>query len=491
MQKDKVVLKPVFSLPPTVYVPILWALIAGGILFLVFFLHGIQNTGSSIEVRTTPKRASVFIDGEFFSTDADSLFLPSGTYALEVRKTGYRSYQQSITTSNRIFATLFFRPRLRIAVDLELDDEEKIIQALGDALSLSTTISENSVFIGEASLSLAVEEALEIGAEPLAIRLMLAAIPYNAGAHNHADFDQALAMLETFDSELVTRLSTMIQEGYPNIAFATTIISPSLQEILTSSDADPAIVPKTQFFDEAIRDRRRGSGGSLLVAGMPFRFVQGGIGYVYQNTGLVYPQEFLLPDFYIMEEEVSLAQFRAFIDSDYIDGLSDLDEAALYDLQSLEALTDSDAMRFVSLQGARLFARYINDRIAGTAIGQDWTARLPYSQEWEYAALIDDSYIQTSWRAGEDAVSASQGSIGLRAMFGGVWEWTENPFSPLHGYIDESNLSHGLLQEVRGASWIQEKRDVLSTVRGLQNPEWMTPYLGFRIILVRKTQHSE
>ena len=77
-------------------------------------------------------------------------------------------------------------------------------------------------------------------------------------------------------------------------------------------------------------------------------------------------------------------------------------------------------------------------------------------------------------------------------MLGNLWEWCDNYYLPadtLFGrYGMENTAYQGAEKAVRGGSWANKARSVSAVSRGSQEPSWCTPFLGFRVVLVKKAQ---
>lgn len=473
---------------PTVYIPIIWGVLGIAIIFLVFLLHGIRNRGSIVEITVSPPKASIFVDNEFFGTDADKSFLPSGSYTLEVQKTGYVPHIENLKTSNRIFGTLFFPSRKRISVELQLKDENIVLGSAINDFSWSSDINENVVFGSKLPLTETVSEVLMIGNTDLALRLLTKAIPFLPGEKNHYDFLTALDRLEEYDPAVFADALSIFASMHPYLAHSEGRISAEVlqrMEIGLTTGSNEESVRTTHNYLTQMAERQQESGDPLVIAGIEFSSLRGGLSYMFGENGIIYPQPYDLPDFFIMQDEISIAQYEQFFSSPFASGYPEDIRASYASFDELDASVDEeDAMRFVSLAGARAFADYINELLSETTYGNDWIARLPYAHEWEYATQINNSHGAISTKT--EALNSE--SIGLRDLTGGVWEWMEQPYNPLYGFVNDKDLVSVDLQEVRGGATHSEEETFSPQIRGMQEVDWKTEFLGFRLVLVPKQE---
>jgi len=204
-------------------------------------------------------------------------------------------------------------------------------------------------------------------------------------------------------------------------------------------------------------------------------------------------------EFYIAKYLVTVAQFRAFIETtgfqpNNIDALRDPDNRPVHSISWHEALKYCDWLNEQLSNGAGPIADLV--RVGGYRI------TLPSELEWEKAArggLRDAVY---SWGDDTDANRANYSDTGISAtstvgcfpangfglhdMLGNVLEWTRShlkdyPYTP----DGRENLGAGenVLRVVRGGSWYDLRLNARCACRYGNHPVNRLDILGFRVVL--------
>lgn len=145
-------------------------------------------------------------------------------------------------------------------------------------------------------------------------------------------------------------------------------------------------------------------------------------------------------------------------------------------LYGLKKVHPEDPVTHISYYEAEAYARW-----AG--------ARLPREGEWEVACqncrleghLVEDEIYQPIAR------QQDQGN-GLHQMYGGVWEWTQSPYTPYPGYkplegaLGEYNGKFMINQMVlRGGSCATSGTHIRSTYRNFFHPHLRWQFTGLRL----------
>lgn len=209
--------------------------------------------------------------------------------------------------------------------------------------------------------------------------------------------------------------------------------------------------------------------------------------------------ELNLPEFYIGRYEVTVAQFRAFVDA----------TGFQVDAQTLQA-PPTHPVAFVSWPDALAYSRWLEGTLLGwsgtpaeirIALEDGWRISLPSEVEWEKAARGSDGRI-FPWgneprrglaNLGGSGTAPVGGSLcaecayGLADMSGNVWEWTRSPYQP-YPYTerdDREGLDADALWVMRGGGFGDTEQNARAAVRGGADPGVRRDFIGFRLVLSR------
>lgn len=206
-----------------------------------------------------------------------------------------------------------------------------------------------------------------------------------------------------------------------------------------------------------------------------------------------------LPTLYVGRYEVTVAQFRAFVEATGYRA----DPAAVAGLADhpVVAVSWTDALSYVRwLEGQLRESRETPAELA-RLLGEGWRVTLPTEAEWEKAARGTDGRIYT-WgdeprRDRANFMSEGTqpvGSLpcpecphGLADMAGNVWEWTRTPFraAPYNGGASPTDLREDALWVMRGGSFADPERNVRAAIRGGADPGARRSFIGFRLAISR------
>ena len=204
-----------------------------------------------------------------------------------------------------------------------------------------------------------------------------------------------------------------------------------------------------------------------------------------------------LPLFYISRYEVTVAQFRTFIE----------ETGFRADGRALRARSDHPVVA-ISWTDALAYSRWLDKMlrewpqippVLGRLLRDGGQVTLPSEAEWEKAARGADGRIYP-WgnqprrdRANFDGTSTTPvGSFecrecpfGLSDMAGNVWEWTRSPYQPYpyNENDDRKTLDTDALWVMRGGSFGDPPRNVRAATRGGADPGVRRLFIGFRIVL--------
>ncbi len=206
-----------------------------------------------------------------------------------------------------------------------------------------------------------------------------------------------------------------------------------------------------------------------------------------------------LPAFYIGRYEVTVAQFRAFVEA----------TGFRADRQALGGSLDHP-VRFVSWPDALAYCRWLEKTLTesshtppqlGRLLHGGWRVTLPTEAQWEKAARGSDGRI-FPWgnepredRANFQGTSVTRvGSFScpecpfpLSDMSGNVWELTRSAYRP-YPYDprdDNLDLEADALWVMRGGSYSDSEQNIRTAIRAGVDPGARRSFIGFRVVLSR------
>lgn len=207
----------------------------------------------------------------------------------------------------------------------------------------------------------------------------------------------------------------------------------------------------------------------------------------------------VLEAYFIGRYEVTVAQFRAFVEAS---GFG-VDPAALQAPPNhpVTSISWPDALAYAAWLKARLVEWPQTPAPLARALSEGWRVGLPSEAEWEKAARGTDGRIYPwgdaprSDRANYRRVATMPvGSFpcpecpfGLLDMSGNVWELTRSPYQdyPYDEADDLADLDVDALWVRRGGHFAANEEDIRTAVRGGVAPGARRPFIGFRLVISR------
>lgn len=507
-EQIEVKLKPILGLMPQIYVPMVYAVLAALLLFLVLFLPGIRNHGTLITFHSTPPDAAVFVDGNYAGYTPGTFFVESGTREITVSRPGFESAEYSQRVGGRLFASFFFPRRNTIRSELTLGSGEP------------TDLSEQAAR-GFAHWAVSGEASGRFEMPPVARSLSndLSALRQVEGRHALEGWSAFLARSLPAVSSEASLLDLV--SGTLAVTAETGVATPSGVAALVQAAADAPPALAIQLADILRRD------GETLLLDSPWHTIAadqlvavantdsalepastgatlaaGGLNWVSVSSGSLllpgasgadrggdYPRLRNLGDFFVSETEVPIGLYARFVsersfwapenrDSIVAAGLADQHYLSGVDLDPSSDLPITE----ISAAAAAAFATWLDEQVP------EGTVRLPSEDEWDAALVASQAEdgIFASNSAGGPVPVALAGSAGdITGLLGNVWEWTATPFArysflyPADGYVPAN-----LRRVVRGGGWATGALGFSPWDRGAIPPEWTSPFIGIRLVLV-------
>lgn len=203
------------------------------------------------------------------------------------------------------------------------------------------------------------------------------------------------------------------------------------------------------------------------------------------------------PGFYIGRYEVTVGQFRAFVEA----------TGHPADPQALQGSPDLP-VAWVSWPDALAYARWLDMQLRASpqtpaplrqALERGGEVTLPTEAQWERAARGGDARIfpwgdvaeigganfSSTGRRPVGAVGCPRCAFGIADMAGNVWEYTASPYRP-YPYSDDpvpENLEADALWVMRGGGYADVEQTVRAAVRGGADPGVRRDFIGFRLVI--------
>lgn len=522
-------LKPLLGLSPGTYLSILYGIVILFILFMLLFYKGLRDQGEYIQVTTFPPGASVRVDGLYVGSSPCEVLVRKGFHSVTISKPYFEPLVLEDTFQGPVFATLLFRPRRRVQINLELSDTKGLVrQALRD-FSANPHIPEilsETVWAGYHSSS---------GTEDLYYFLDKAKY-FVTNSLQLYGFIYALSSLDAnigvmTPSSLVTTVHNIMQvkQKYENFPFWLAVV---LQEESGQRVVDTAWFSSFlsdyrsqygQLLERISPTNQPEAGSATQVRGLRFysvpagELIQGAAKDGFASVQIPHPVA--VPSFYISETEIPNRLYREFIEENPTwnpanklnlqeQGLVDNEYLFGWEAEDVQSDWEEFPVSHVSFYAAQAFCKWLSADLPYSFSG--YFARLPFESEWEWAArggIVGADTPTGGQPAGErffslgiegpgPVGSSFPNRYGLRDTTGNLWEWCLDWYSPvkylftswnteINDFDSSREIPFGTEKVVRGGSWANEEELIKISTRGSQPPDWCTPYLGFRVVLSR------
>lgn len=523
-------LHPIAGVSPRAYVPAAYALAALVVLFLVLVLPGIRKNGSYLVFEGAPATSAVYAGAAYKGSTNQAIYLPAGSYDLRIERLGFAPSTLSVKVGGRLFGSLFFPRRQRVAYALTTDKP-------GDVLA--TAFAEYAAWSlsGKPSALYQIPEALSDAASALASTgAMAAALGAEGDAAKREGISPALAFAK--DVAAATASAEAARDGLKAALIASSGGMPGplslaqaartaiaaigetgsgaiwLRDIMPrtaaqGAKASPAASALARIAANAAASAPVASAaaprpaGSISFAGHDFAFFSAGTvamgGEAPSGSRAGYAQA--LAPFGLAKTEVTNRQWAAFLAANpkwrpenrgalAADSLADDAYLAAWTADAGTGAKASQPVTGVSWAAASAYCEWLSSRSAGA-----WKAVLPTEAMWEAAAragLADPAATTQKKAAWSDASASGPSSAGasgydaagIADLFGNVWEWSADAY---FAYPALASGGHaGAERSVRGGSWANAPDTISIYSRGGVASAHASEFLGFRPALVAR-----
>ncbi len=527
IQDIQVRLKPVFGIRPGFYLLVFYSAIILLLIFLIFILPGIRHYGSRITFTSVPSGASVYVDDIRLGATPLKAFVEAGSRRIRFHKADFEETVIEHNISGRLFFSLFFPKRKTISSNLELTDIHARLRRAGKEFA-------GWAMIGAGNQTYKFPPILEEAAVDISSA---------GGAGRRLPEQFFLDIIQYVNNPYLARrylsaLSLYFSEGRVFSPGALTRLAGFLHRLSRTYSALPswcaAVIPFNErqnidgletWYSEYIRRYLAGRSsllanaydtdmpessyrvGTMNFVGISDRSYLMGVKADFSTDSIdldgYLPAQVSVDDFFILDREVTRADYARFIQSKPEWAPENKKELVSAGLVTEDYLKDRQnkadenlPVVNISYYAAKAYAEWFESELLG-GIGR-YTAGLPTDAEWELAAKLNKSgttganFILSGNNGPIAAEDIEPGKIGLRNMTGNVWEWCENWYFPAEKYLGKRKrgvteqtvpMYGGIAKNVRGGAWVNPAQSVTEATIASQPADWCTDFLGFRIVL--------
>jgi len=466
-------LKPILGVRPGVYLACIYGIVLLAILFFIFLYPALSNPGSLIVVKSEPWGAAVLVDDVYRGAAPCEAFVSPGKHKLELRLSGFVPARTEIVTGKRLFASVFFPLKTAIFQKLESNDPAgAFISEAEDYAAWSFTGESSAAYQVPLSLSEAAYRFGPYAADPALRKSMEDTVVSSSRfAITRAGLRDLIRAKTLLDNQGLSPSPLSILGSAEDVI---DFLSDNPQAALwlgalLTGEAQSAVTASawykeaSQKLESQPRSVRAPRFESVQIGGLTFRMVQGGLPLLGTN----FPQGTTVDTFYISQDPISPAAWRAFTAQEpkwKKENMDALIKEGLVNEGYMEDFYDApDNVSGISWHAAVAFCGWLNSSLPPQLVSASYEAHLPTEAEWEYAA--------------------SSGAI----EYGNFWEWCEEPFVPLI-FLSVPHEAPQFSPErpVRGGSWRNQPGSVNSETRGFLHPSFCSPFVSARPVIVLK-----
>ena len=481
IEKAEVKLPVILGLEPGKYLAILYAFIILLLLFLLLLYPGLKNRGSMVTFETQVPGAAVLVDGKLIGATPVTAFVEKGERTIEVVKPYFNQVTSKETIGGRLFGSLIFPRKKVISTDLTLQDPAGLLQDAYYQFSEWAMVGK-----------------FRENYQPQPV-LTLAVMDFYLGG-NGVDKAEAESFLQNALRNIThpALLEDFISAYYYHqkgkfLANQDEILQYSIQlekELEGFADLKTTLEGQTSFRGPGITEHSPVLLGKSVINNLLFNHISGGT-FIFRNIDprlAEKPAILDVKDLWILDREVTCDEFNMFL-HDHPEW-ADTDALAAKGLVTEEYLKygEGDEPRaWVSWYAADAYCKWLEENLPPAFNG--YTVRLPSEEEWEWIAG-DSTFgifgMQHALAVGDRPAD----KLGFHDLAGNLWEWNENwyraaeHFFPAYG--DSTEDWGGTEKSIRGGSWANKRVNIYPGMRASQPPQWCTPFIGFRPVLVKE-----
>ncbi|MBO7048267.1 MAG: SUMF1/EgtB/PvdO family nonheme iron enzyme [Spirochaetia bacterium] len=443
-------LKNFLGMKPGKYLFILYSILLLVILFFLLVYPGLKNSGSVVIFSSDPEGTSVWNGSTYVGATPCRAFFPKGNYTIAFKKNGFEEKELSIQVKGRIFCSKLLPKKLRVNEQLALTQPDSIIQnAYTEFATYGLINSFSERYQPQPVLTEAVKALAKYKDKAMLEAFLLEALKNAYSDYLLKDFINAYALLKEGklpaqgDNDLAAAAVRLLggrSEAICHLCACPGKIGEAAASL--AGTPQPALVasidPKT---------------GGLKVLGMELTEVSAGT-YILGHQGKSGPFAEADPapytkqitKFYI-SEQITKDAYTKFAQAN-----PRWAEKPEFNQESPDKVHASN----VSWYAAQAYCSWLTDQLPSEYKGR-YIFRLPTEYEWE-------AYAQNGKESPQK-----------------LWDWCQNWYASAEVFYTDNvpESFAGAEKAVRGGgrqAW----------VRGCQSPEWVTPFLGFRVVLVEK-----
>ena len=525
-------LKPIFGIKPGLYLTVIYSIIIVLIIFMTLFYPGITKNGTYVNFLSTPDKASVWIDDVFKGITPCEVFVEAGERKIEFRKAFYKTTTLNENIDGRLFATILFPLKSTIAADIEIEDLNQLIEyslkdfaewGMIDKFVLSYHLPPILSETAKASRYLtSIEDINKL------YSFIYNAVYFTDSPEELKEIINALIVTETKNRIIeANSVALLINRAKDFISthdnFPYWLINSLPQNLQEESGLKQGDIINSEWFKafnekhlsaiEAIeigninRQTSRININSIIFHLIPSgSYLSGNELKNHNRIDNYFSVPFSVEEFYLAETEVTNKQYYEFVAENPKWSKINIEQLIKSGKVTIDYLTDwSDdnyiegmedyPVLYVSYYAAEAFCEWFNSKLPNSM--KNYTVRLPYETEWEWAAVANgpEIYENAVLRRSEivqETGTSNAGIYGHKDLIGNVWEWSKDYYLPVKNLLaslnpdNNSNINNLYGSEiiVKGGSFINNKSDISTPfVRGSQPPEWCTQFLGFRIAI--------